>query len=81
MTSVALALAEPARVPPQNTEAEEYVLGAMLLAPGAIGVVSEICSAEDFYRQSHGRIFRAALALYGHGDPVDAIVRSAPSSW
>jgi replicative DNA helicase len=45
----------------------------MLLAPGAIGVVSEICSAEDFYRQSHGRIYRAALALYGHGDPVDAI--------
>jgi replicative DNA helicase len=45
----------------------------MLLAPGAIGAVSEICRAEDFYRQSHGRIYRAALALYGRGEPVDAI--------
>ncbi|HEY5159891.1 MAG TPA: replicative DNA helicase [Gaiellaceae bacterium] len=73
MTSAAVSLAEPARVPPQNVEAEEYVLGAMLLAPGAIGAVSEICRAEDFYRQSHGRIYRAALALYGRGEPVDAI--------
>jgi replicative DNA helicase len=73
MTSAAVSLVESARVPPQNVEAEEYVLGAMLLAPGAIGAVSEICRAEDFYRQSHGRIYRAALALYGRGEPVDAI--------
>jgi replicative DNA helicase len=73
MTSAAVSFAEPARVPPQNTEAEEYVLGAMLLAPGAIGAVSEICRADDFYRQSHERIYRAALALYGRGEPVDAI--------
>ncbi|MGD0167297.1 MAG: replicative DNA helicase [Gaiellaceae bacterium] len=73
MTSAAVSLIEPARVPPQNAEAEEYVLGAMLLAPGAIGAVSEICKAEDFYRQSHGHIYRAALALYGRGEPVDAI--------
>jgi len=73
MTSAAVSLIEPARVPPQNVEAEEYVLGAMLLAPGAIGAVSEICRAEDFYRQSHGRIYGAALALYGRGEPVDAI--------
>ncbi len=73
MTSAAVSLVESARVPPQNIEAEEYVLGAMLLAPGAIGAVSEICRAEDFYRQSHGRIYRAALALYGRGEPVDAI--------
>ena len=73
MTSAAVSFIEPARVPPQNAEAEEYVLGAMLLAPGAIGAVSEICRAEDFYRQSHGNIYRAALALYGRGEPVDAI--------
>jgi replicative DNA helicase len=73
MTSAAVSFIEPARVPPQNAEAEEYVLGAMLLAPGAIGAVSEICRAEDFYRQSHGHIYRAALVLYGRGEPVDAI--------
>jgi replicative DNA helicase len=72
MTAAATVAAAP-RVPPQNAEAEEYVLGAMLLSPGAIGVVSEILRADDFYRASHGAIFRAALALYGRGEPVDAI--------
>jgi replicative DNA helicase len=62
-----------AHVPPQNLEAEESVLGAMLLSPTAIGVVTEILSAEDFYRESHGTIYRAALALWGKGEPVDAI--------
>jgi replicative DNA helicase len=62
-----------APVPPQNLEAEESVLGAMMLAPGAIGAVSEVLSAADFYRESHGTIYRAALDLYGHGEPVDAI--------
>ncbi len=42
-----------ATVPPQNLEAEESVLGAMLLSPGAIGAVSEILDASDFYRESH----------------------------
>jgi len=60
-------------VPPQNLEAEESVLGAMMLSPGAIAAVSEILDAGDFYRESHGRIFRAALQLYGKNEPVDAI--------
>ncbi len=62
-----------AHVPPQNLEAEESVLGAMLISPGAIGAVTEILSADDFYRESHGTIFRACLALYQQGEPVDAI--------
>ena len=60
-------------VPPQNLEAEESVLGAMLLSPGAIGAVTEILSGDDFYRENHGVIFRACLALYQQGEPVDAI--------
>jgi replicative DNA helicase len=69
-----LAAAAPtAPVPPQNLDAEESVLGAMMLSPGAIGAVSEVLSAGDFYRESHARIYRAALALYGKGEPVDAI--------
>src|ERR671934_106115 len=59
--------------PPQNLEAEESVLGAMLLSPGAIGAVSEALDASDFYRESHAKIYRAALALYAKGEPVDAI--------
>jgi replicative DNA helicase len=75
-------MAQPARlseataaapVPPQNLDAEESVLGAMMLAPGAVGAVSEILDAGDFYRESHAKIFRAALALYAKGEPVDAI--------
>src|SRR5437588_7604099 len=59
--------------PPQNLEAEESVLGAMMLSPGAIGAVSEILDASDFYRESHAKIYRAALGLYAKGEPVDAI--------
>ena len=67
-------LADAAPVaPPQNLEAEESVLGAMMLSPGAIGAVSEIVDASDFYRESHAKIYRAALGLYAKGEPVDAI--------
>jgi replicative DNA helicase len=62
-----------APVPPQNLDAEESVLGSMMLSPGAIGAVSEILDAGDFYRESHAKIYRAALALYARGEPVDAI--------
>ena len=75
--AVAQPLAQVSRatapVPPQNLEAEESVLGAMLLSPGAIGAVSEILDASDFYRDSHATIYRTALALYAKGEPVDAI--------
>ncbi|MBV8064343.1 MAG: replicative DNA helicase [Actinobacteria bacterium] len=66
-------VAPSAPVPPQNLEAEESVLGAMMMSPGAIGAVSEILDAGDFYRESHAKIYRAALALYAKGEPVDAI--------
>src|ERR671925_116390 len=64
-----------AHVPPQNLDAEESVLGAMMLSPGAIAVVSEILTSDgrEFYRESHAKIYRAALGLYVKGEPVDAI--------
>jgi replicative DNA helicase len=65
--------APTAPVPPQNLDAEESVLGAMMLSPGAIGAVSEALHASDFYRESHAKVYRAALTLYGRGEPVDAI--------
>jgi replicative DNA helicase len=64
---------DSAPVPPQNLEAEESVLGAMMLSPGAIGAVSEVLSPFDFYRESHAKVYRAALDLYGQSEPVDAI--------
>jgi replicative DNA helicase len=62
-----------APVPPQSLDAEEAVIGAMLLSPGAIAAVSEVLQDHDFYRESHARMYRAALALYSKGEPVDAI--------
>ena len=64
-----------APIPPQNLDAEESVLGAMMLSPLAIGAVTESSnlSGGDFYRESHGHIYKAILALYAKGEPVDAI--------
>jgi replicative DNA helicase len=66
---------QTAPVPPQNLDAEESVLGAMMLSPGAIGAVSEVLDGQgrEFYRESHAKIYRAALSLYAKGEPVDAI--------
>ena len=55
VVQVAQAPSPTAPVPPQNLEAEESVLGAMMLSPGAIGAVSEILDAGDFYRESHAK--------------------------
>ena len=61
------------RVPPQNIEAEQSVLGAVLLENDAINQAIEILAAEDFYRESHREIFRAMVALSERNQPVDAI--------
>jgi len=63
-----------APVPPQNLDAEESVLGGMMLSPSAIAAVSEVLGdGREFYRESHAKMYRAALALYAKGEPVDAI--------
>ncbi|MCX7619646.1 MAG: replicative DNA helicase [Acidimicrobiales bacterium] len=64
---------EPGRVPPHNLQAEESLLGAMLLTKDAIAVASEVLSAEDFYKPAHGHIYDAILALHGAGEPVDPV--------
>src|SRR3954453_9103408 len=72
--NLARAGVEDVHVPPQNLDAEESVLGAMMLTPGAIASVSEILTdGREFYRESHAKIYRAALGLYAKGEPVDAI--------
>jgi replicative DNA helicase len=70
-----MALAPPATapLPPQNLDAEESVLGAMMLSESAIEAASATIDAGDFYRESHAKIYRATLELYQHGQPVDAI--------
>jgi replicative DNA helicase len=59
--------------PPQNKEAEENVLGAILISPGALDACSEILAPSDFYFGSHGTIYAAALELAQRGEPVDRL--------
>jgi replicative DNA helicase len=61
------------RVPPHNLEAEESVLGSMMLSNEAIASVVEVLKPADFYRPAHQRIYDAVIAVYGRGEPVDAI--------
>jgi replicative DNA helicase len=63
----------PERVPPHNLEAEESVLGSMMLSPDAIADVIEIVRPVDFYRTPNAKIFDTLREIYGRGDPVDAI--------
>jgi replicative DNA helicase len=64
----------PGRVPPHNLEAEESLLGAMLLSRDAITAGLE-CRVEqgDFYKPAHGHVFDAIFSLYGQGEPVDPV--------
>lgn len=58
---------------PQNLEAEEHVLGSMMISEKAIVAVSAILDGTEFFRDSHALIYRAALDLWGSGSPVDAL--------
>ncbi len=63
----------PSRVPPHNLEAEQGVLGALLIDRDAITRVADIVRAEDFYRDSNGQIFAAMLELYEQHEPIDLV--------
>jgi len=62
-----------ARVPPHNLQAEESLLGAMLLSKDAIASAVETVGLEDFYKPAHGHIFDAITSLYGAGEPSDSV--------
>jgi len=61
------------RIPPQNIEAEQSVLGAILLDKEVLSSVTEIISSQDFYREDHREIFEAIMDLYEKGEPIDLI--------
>lgn len=64
------------RVPPHSSEAEESVLGALLLDKDAIIAVAEFLSPDDFYDDRHKNIYEAALALYEERVPIDVLTVS-----
>jgi replicative DNA helicase len=62
------------RVPPHNLDAEESLLGAMLLSRDAIVAATEIgVGADDFYKPAHGHVFDAITSLYSAGEPSDPV--------
>ncbi len=61
------------RMPPQNIEAEQAVLGAVFLESEALITSSERLAPEDFYRASHQRIYQVMLELGEKGSPVDLV--------
>ena len=64
-------------VPPQNIQAEESVLGGILLDPDAIGRIADLIKPEAFYISAHQEIYRTALTLHTQGKPTDLTSMSA----
>ena len=67
---------EDIRTPPHSVEAEQAVLGGLLLDPIAWDNVADVVRAADFYRPDHRLIFEAIGALAGNGQPCDAVTVS-----
>lgn len=65
------------RIPPQNIEAEQAVLGAIFLQPSSLTLASELLIPEDFYRASHQKIYNAMLELSDKGEPIDLVTVTA----
>ena len=61
------------RIPPHNLEAEESLIGAMLLSRDAIAAGVERCTAADFYKPAHSHIYDAVVSLYAKGQPADPV--------
>ena len=60
-------------VPPQNVEAEESILSAILIDNTVLLDVIEILKSEDFYRTGHQKIYSAVIDLFDKGEPVDLV--------
>lgn len=77
MTSVIESqVARSPRVPPHSIDAEESVLGSVLLSADAANIALEKLHAEDFYKPSHQRMFEVIQALFDANEPIDAITVS-----
>ncbi len=61
------------KMPPQNTEAEQSVIGGILIENGAIHKVMEILTPEDFYRDAHKKMYDSLLDLSERDEPADLI--------
>ena len=65
------------RVPPHDLDAEEALLGAMLLSRDAIADAVNLIRPEHFYRPAHAHVYEAVCSLYAQGEPADAVTVAA----
>ena len=65
---------EKLKVPPHSIEAEQSVLGSMLIDPESWDKVAELVTETDFYNRSHQTIFRAIVRLLNTNQPIDLIL-------
>ena len=65
------------RIPPQDLNAEQSVLGAILIDPTALARVLQLLDPSDFYRENHGRIYAACVSLFGDSEPIDNVTVAA----
>ncbi len=70
------AVVAPMKVPPSNVQAEQAILGGILMNNDALNQVIDILAPDDFYREGHQAIFAGMLDLYNSGEPIDLITLS-----
>ena len=64
------------RLPPQSIEAEQSVLGALLIDRDAVIEVADFLRPADFYRQANGTVYEAIIELYDRREPIDIVTVS-----
>lgn len=65
-----------AKIPPQNTDAEASMLGALLIDADAVVKIADVVRADDFYEERHQRIYEAIVQLYEKHSPIDVLTLS-----
>src|SRR3989344_3033348 len=63
----------PTKKPPQNIEAEQCLLGCLMLDKNAIIKIVDFISAPDFYKETHKEIYQAMMDLFSKMEPIDII--------
>ena len=63
----------PEKLPPQSVEAEQSLLGCLMIDKNAILKMADFLRAGDFYRPVHQEIYQAAIDLFEKGEPIDLL--------
>ncbi|MBI2075394.1 MAG: replicative DNA helicase [Candidatus Harrisonbacteria bacterium] len=61
------------KLPPQHLEAEQSVLGALMIDKDAMTSIADVLRPDDFYKPAHAKIYEAMLGLYEHREPIDML--------